>query len=131
MKSNQFPGKFLAPKLLLLTLVYVFISTLNGCKKDHPVSSPQASEKLPAANLLPDEDETEYTMAQYQDALNDVVYDGNRLVFKNFSHFVTTALALDSLGDSTANNWFGAWGFNNSLYDEFEQALDNAPEDAE
>jgi hypothetical protein len=130
MRTNQFAGKSFISHLLILTVFCVFTSVvITGCKKDNPVTSLGKSDLAqPAANLVPDEDETEYTMANYQDALDDVSYDGDRLIFNNLSHFVTTAMALDSIGDSTANVWFQNLGFTNSLYNEFIDAIDNMPD---
>lgn len=120
-------------RLLLVAILFSSIMVLQtGCKKDNQsLSTPTTSSPLPEAMLVPDADPTEYTMANYQDALDDVVYDGDRLIFKNLSHFYTTAMALDSVGDSTAYTWFQNLGFVTSLYDEYDDALENAPEDAD
>lgn len=133
MKINQFAGKHLTSHLFSFTMLCFFISMLvSGCKKDTPVSTTvQPDAKLPAAYLVPDEDDTEYSMANYEDALNDVGFDGDRLTFNNLSHFVTTAMVLDSLGDSTADVWFDGLGFTNSLYDEFEDVVGNMPDATE
>lgn len=133
MKTNQFRTKSRTSQLALLALLFFFSGVLlTSCKRDNPVLTPTVNEPAPpAANLVPDEDETEYTMANYQDALDDVEYDGERLIFRNLSHFVTTAMALDSVGDSTAQLWFQGIGFTNSLYNEFDNALNNVPEDVD
>lgn len=130
MKTNQFTQKSLTSKLYLLVMLCFFTGMLvTGCKKDNPALTPGTPEhELPEANLVPDEDETEYTMENYQEALDNVTYDGDRLVFGNLSHFFVTAMALDSLGDSTANVWFQNLGFTNSLYDEYEDAIENMPD---
>lgn len=133
MKTYQLGGKNIASPLFIFSLLFVFTTMLvTGCKKENSFS-PLEETKLqqPTASLVPDVNETEYSMADYQSALNDVTYDGDRLIFNNLSHFVTTAMALDSLGDSTAQAWFDGLGFTNSLYDEFENAVANMPEEIE
>lgn len=131
MKTNLIAGKVHSKLALLIVCIFFSGVLMTGCKKDNPVSKPSVTEPLPQASLVPDEDETAYSMANYQEALDDVEYDGDKLIFNNLSHFFTTAMALDSLGDSTAHIWFQGIGFTNSLYDQYKSAIENMPEDLE
>jgi hypothetical protein len=131
MKTNLIAGKSNSPLILFIVCIFFSGVLITGCKKDNTVTSQSVTEPLPQANLVPDEDETEYTMANYQDALDNVEYDGDKLIFQNLSHFFTVATALDSIGDSTANVWFQDIGFTNSLYVQYKSSIDNMPEDLE
>lgn len=53
-----------------------------------------------------------YSMAEYQQALDDVQLDENgHMVFNNMNHLDVVLSALDSLGDSTAISWENGLGF--------------------
>lgn len=104
----------------------ILIATIS-CKKEASPSGLDAPPTVYAA-LAAETDSTEYNMANAQQALDDVELVDDRLKFRNREHLLITALVLDSIGDSLAQDWMQNLGFS-SLYNEFTDALDEMPGD--
>jgi|GEM_PF-4460824 len=109
-KINRSPkrqGRNIA--ILLTVILGISVSVYQSCKK--PESSKKSTSSANRSMFRTDPTKT-YSMADYQQAFDDVQLDGaGHMIFNNMNQLDVVLRAVDSLGDSVAISWQNSISF--------------------